>query len=393
MAGEQIAKSDPVADITNLLSLVKGKSSTTTSSSNISDEGVNALIQQILGGSQGLAAIASGQKGAGLYNSTTNQQLTNDLIARTSGEVAKAKAGTTTKTTQAAPISGGNILSLIASLGAGKALSAGGKKVMGSKLGQTVAANTAAAGEVLTGSTSIPLSSFVEANSTADPLGALITSQGWSPGAAAGGKSAALGTGAGLAGVGGAVDASGALVGATEVGDLLTAANATADPLGAFIGSLGYDVSAGAGAGSAAGSLVGAAEIGSEAAGIAGATEGASLLELLPEAAAVVGWVICTELNRQGRLSNELYEASWKRAATLSPEVMQGYHFWAIPLTRKLRTSRVLSSIFGYLAKSRCEYLLGKTRVWGWLSVKLGEPLCGWIGRKVSKQDWKVLYG
>jgi len=391
MAGEQLPQDNSLSTLTSLLGMVKGKSSTTTTSSNISDEGVNALIQQILGGSQGLAAVAGGQKSAGLYNSTVNQQLTNDLITRTAGEVAKTKAGTTTKTTSPPQISGGNILSLLTSLGAGKLITAGGKKVASSPLGQTVSANASALGETLMGSTSIPLSAFVEANSTADPLGALITSQGWSPGAGAGVKGA-LGTGAGLAGVSGAVDATGALVGATEVGDLLAAANATADPLAAFVGSLGYDVSA-AGAATAGAELVGATEIGSAAAGAAGVAEGASFLEALPELAAVVGWVICTELNKQGKLSDELYAASGKRALTLPKEVINGYHFWAVPLTRKLRTSRFLSSVFAYLAKSRCEYLLGKPRIWGWLSVALGEPICGMIGHKVGRQDWETLYG
>jgi hypothetical protein len=71
-----------------------------TTSSNVSQDAVNALVQQILEGSQGLAATASGQKRAGLYNSSTNQMLVNDLIARASAEGAKLNKSETTSVTE-----------------------------------------------------------------------------------------------------------------------------------------------------------------------------------------------------------------------------------------------------------------------------------------------------
>jgi len=86
------------SDLAALAALFTSKSGSTSSTtkSNITPQGMNAVIQQILGGTNGLAAIANGEKTAGLYNSSTNQLLTNDLITRTAGELAKQQAGTTT---------------------------------------------------------------------------------------------------------------------------------------------------------------------------------------------------------------------------------------------------------------------------------------------------------
>jgi hypothetical protein len=85
-------------DLAALAALFTSKTGSTSSTtkSNLTKEGMDAVIAQVLGGTNGLAAIANGEKTAGLYNSSTNQLLTNDLITRTAGELAKQQAGTTT---------------------------------------------------------------------------------------------------------------------------------------------------------------------------------------------------------------------------------------------------------------------------------------------------------
>lgn len=75
-----------------------GGTTTTTSSTNVSPDAVNALVQSILEGTNGLAAVSSGQRTAGLYGSSTNQLLTNDLIARAAAEGAKLNQSTTQTT-------------------------------------------------------------------------------------------------------------------------------------------------------------------------------------------------------------------------------------------------------------------------------------------------------
>lgn len=67
---------------------------------------IDHIIKGIFEGNQGLAAVSGGQKTTGGYDSTTNTQLINDLLSRTSGEVAARSAitqnitgGTTTTQT------------------------------------------------------------------------------------------------------------------------------------------------------------------------------------------------------------------------------------------------------------------------------------------------------
>lgn len=85
-------------DIASLVNLFTGKSGTATQSSNISKEGMDALVRQILESDRGIANIVGGQNRAGLYNTTTNQQLVGDFVARTAGELEAKRAGTTTTT-------------------------------------------------------------------------------------------------------------------------------------------------------------------------------------------------------------------------------------------------------------------------------------------------------
>src|ERR1700742_329805 len=69
---------------------------TTTQNSSVSAAGQSALLQQILSGTSGLASVAGGQHAAGLYNSSTNELLTNDLLTRAAGQVNEQNKQTTT---------------------------------------------------------------------------------------------------------------------------------------------------------------------------------------------------------------------------------------------------------------------------------------------------------
>ncbi len=141
MAAPAIAPVNTAGNIDSILKLIqggtdlfKGSSTTQTAASNISQQGTNQLIQQILASTQGLGAVAGAQKGAGLYNSTTNRMLTNDLISRAAGEVEMRRAGTTTTTKKNPQLGGSDILSLLASAAAGKVLGPVAKKA-GQSLG------------------------------------------------------------------------------------------------------------------------------------------------------------------------------------------------------------------------------------------------------------------
>lgn len=129
--------------LTKLIGLFTGQKSDVTASGGtqtqqtmLSQEALNTLMRQAMESTQGLAAVSSGQKAPGLYNSTTRQLLTNDLMARTAGEVATKGAPTVTTTTPKTqstrvPSPLGSAGGLLA--GAGLLLSSPSAKAMGKK--------------------------------------------------------------------------------------------------------------------------------------------------------------------------------------------------------------------------------------------------------------------
>lgn len=87
-------------------STISDSGSTTTSSGGsstkqtvLSQDTLNAMLKSALEGSSGLADVVNAQNKSGLYNSTTNSMLTNDLLSRLATQVAVAGAPTTTTTT------------------------------------------------------------------------------------------------------------------------------------------------------------------------------------------------------------------------------------------------------------------------------------------------------
>jgi len=107
-----------------------------TTQNNISQAGVDALLKSLMEGTSGrpgLAAVAQGQRGAGLYNTNVRSMMVNDLMARSAAEVEKARAGTTVikepstqKNITPGMLSGKN--SMLGALLAGGAAFAGSKK-------------------------------------------------------------------------------------------------------------------------------------------------------------------------------------------------------------------------------------------------------------------------
>lgn len=63
----------------------------------ITKEGIDNIMRTILESNQGLAAVTSGQHAGGLYDSTTNQLMVDDLLTRTAGYAAEKGAANVTK--------------------------------------------------------------------------------------------------------------------------------------------------------------------------------------------------------------------------------------------------------------------------------------------------------
>lgn len=73
----------------------------TRESLEISDEAIEKIIADVLGGAEGLASIFSTEQTAGIFDSTVAAQAAGDLTSKIIGEIAKLRAVKTTETEQA----------------------------------------------------------------------------------------------------------------------------------------------------------------------------------------------------------------------------------------------------------------------------------------------------
>lgn len=95
----QDSGSNSILQILNLFrppggSTITDSGSTTTTS--VDSNTVNTTIQQLLDGTSGLASLSQGEKSSGVYNSTTKQLLTNDLLSRAAGVASSLNKTVTT---------------------------------------------------------------------------------------------------------------------------------------------------------------------------------------------------------------------------------------------------------------------------------------------------------
>lgn len=108
--------SDLIGGLTSLFgtSTSQNQSGTTkgtvTEQLEIDEEGVQKILQDILGGTQGLAPIFSEEQVAGIYGGTTAAQASGNLLANLAGEIAKltAKKTATTDSTTTTKVKGGS---------------------------------------------------------------------------------------------------------------------------------------------------------------------------------------------------------------------------------------------------------------------------------------------
>lgn len=443
-----MAEATGLSNITELLKLFTGKAGGTNSSNSISEttsggtstkqtvmsqDVINKLLQSALEGNQGLSSVVKGQQSAGLYNSSTNTLLVNDLLSRLTTQTAAAAAPTVTTTPQTTKTVNQNQkvqqtvpkipneatgLGILNYLGKGKQI----KDLMDFLTPETngVGGMTALTNSVGTSAQSFAPNSMI-GNLFADsgtPVASPISYDALS----SLGEIAGLG-GAAVAGVQ-AFDASTALAGSGEslvypgVEDIAggsfvdtgaVAAGEAGAELGAGLGATATETAIDSGILGGAEAALGGAEAGAGlGAEIAGAASG--LGSILGPAVAVtqagpilgaigratVGrWVICTELRSTGELPEELYQIGARYIGLLSVDVIRGYHWWAVPYTRLMRRSRVARNLVLPWALGRTKYLAGQPSFLGWLTVVLGEPICALLGKTVAKvaQDWESLYG
>ncbi|NDB66028.1 MAG: hypothetical protein EB168_10255, partial [Euryarchaeota archaeon] len=111
------------------------------------------------------------------------------------------------------------------------------------------------------------------------------------------------------------------------------------------------------------------------------------------------GKVICTELHRQGRISDEVYasdHAIGLRMASEQPNVVAGYHLWAIPVVKLMQRSKLVTKVvepFGKAWANEMHYQetgKGKSSTLGRLIISIGVPVCGAIGKLKRKEGLTV---
>lgn len=362
--------------LNQLLLTFKGSATTTqTSSEQVSNDKATAYLQQILGGTSGLAAVSSGQKSAGLYNSTVNEQLTNDLLSRTAASTA-ALSATKTSTSQVGPqanplmtlasLAGGQVLGNLA----GPALKTAKKKLGLDDLGQKISDSIFGTSGTASGFDVAPMNAAFDTtpiNSAAlqslDDLSGMKTSSNTGSAGATGmdaGTAAALGIGAGAAS---------ALAGGTSAavgGGYAIAAGDTAFGLAAGTGAEA-GLGAVAGAGAAEGGLAaGAAGAGGTALGGLGYYSSLAAAAYLGDKAVqslgvkeIPHWIICTELRVQGRMPHKFYRYGGREFMKYDERGKQGYYLWAIPSVRHLRKypDSSYSKLMEVVFNARAEYL------------------------------------
>lgn len=368
--------------LTGLMSVINGVKGTTTSSTqsggtktqqtNVSDQGIQQLINSILSGSGGVKNIGSRARSSGLYNSTSEDILLGNLYATAANQAELARSPTVTTSTPVTTTQttkGAGVGDIAAGLGgaflASQALNIGAKA-----LGPTVSQGT---------------------DYISDLLGGLLGSTG-------SGKKSSILDGIDFGGFGGSIGGTTASSGnGFSSGEGYGIDTST---LGNFSGSsgvndakginFGMDLDSGTGSvgiggfgalGSLLGSIVGgiSGSSGSSGSGGGGGSSGGS--------------VICTALKDKGLLDKELHAAGAKYLAKMNPVTVVGYQIWGRKIAAKIDKGHKGWTRFTLpFARSRTSLLASAgtfidhvKHPLGTLTKFVGEPVCFLIGSLVSE--------
>ena len=102
------------------------------------------------------------------------------------------------------------------------------------------------------------------------------------------------------------------------------------------------------------------------------------------QASGIFGTVICTELHRQGIMSDAIYLEDQKFGWELrneDPYAFIGYYHLASPIAQKMKTSKLLTSLISPFAMAWARNMAGEKNLLGSLILKIGIPVCRMIGR------------
>lgn len=106
-----------------------------------------------------------------------------------------------------------------------------------------------------------------------------------------------------------------------------------------------------------------------------------------------MGTVICTQLYLSGYYPTAIYEADQLYGLKLMverPHVYYGYRFLADPIVKLMQMSATFTHIVSWFALPWAENMAGKENKFGKFISKVGEPICGAIGKVILK--WRIRY-
>lgn len=107
-----------------------------------------------------------------------------------------------------------------------------------------------------------------------------------------------------------------------------------------------------------------------------------------------LGTVLCTELYEQGILDKTTYlkdSAYGRQVLMTSPEVIIGYHFWAKPIVKLMKKSKLFTHIVKYPVLAWANHIANnKKSLFGHFCVKVGQPICGFIGKLIMERHNNV---
>ena len=108
--------------------------------------------------------------------------------------------------------------------------------------------------------------------------------------------------------------------------------------------------------------------------------------------------VICNELVRQGLMSREHMMLDYKFTKEhLTPQHVRGYHFWAVPVVRKMREGKSVG-FWRHIATHRANeiaHIYGKRDKPDYLGKvyrRIFEPACWLVGAICKQKEWQSLY-
>lgn len=120
--------------------------------------------------------------------------------------------------------------------------------------------------------------------------------------------------------------------------------------------------------------------------------------DIASAAMAIIGWIICTELMKQGKMPKKWWIKGAPIFAAYPDVVKQGYYLWAIPCVVHLRShpnsflSRLLCVVFNWRAQSIAE----KTTFRGVMVTLILWPICYVIGTGLKlfnlRLNWFKVY-